>query len=64
MTTHPLPWRVARDTDANAGSGWDCLVVDSNGEVVADCGILGRTQEENEAATRAIVEAVNLWGDS
>lgn len=35
------------------------LVVDEAGEVIADCGIIGRSDDENERHAQMIVEALN-----
>jgi hypothetical protein len=52
----PLPWSVALDSDVpDAGS---VLVVDANGEVVCDVGILGREREENERHAHAIAALI------
>lgn len=53
-----LPWDVAPEPMREDVEAYT-LVVDANGEVTADCGILGRSDEENEAHARMIVEAVN-----
>lgn len=53
----PLPWSVALDPDVDdAGS---VLVVDANGEVVGDFGVLGRTREENERHANAVVALIS-----
>jgi hypothetical protein len=52
----PLPWSVALDPDVpDAGS---VLVLDANGEVVGDFGVLGRAREENERHANTVVELI------
>lgn len=43
-----LPWDVAPEPMREDVEVYT-LVVDANGEVTADCGILGRSDDENEA---------------
>lgn len=53
-----LPWDVAPEPMREDVEVYT-LVVDANHCVVADCGILGRSDDENEAHARMIVEGVN-----
>jgi hypothetical protein len=50
----PAPWTTAQDPD---GDG-EYLVVDANGAVVADCGTLGRSLEEQERIASAIAALI------
>lgn len=45
-----LPWDLAPEPDAPVELY--TLVVDAAGDVVADCGIIGRTDDENERHAR------------
>lgn len=52
------PWTVALDTDVpDAGS---VLVLDANGELVCDVGVLGRSREENERHAFLVARAPRL----
>lgn len=58
MAIDRLPWDLAPDPDAPVELY--TLVVDAEGEVVADCGIVGRTDEENERHARLIHTAPRM----
>ncbi len=52
------PWSTTDDPDAITATGY--LVVDPSGDLVADCGIIGRRDEGvNDANAEFIVRAVN-----
>lgn len=55
MIRYPLT--TAPDTEALIRA--NTFVTDADGEVLADCGILGRSHEDNEAFARKIVDALN-----
>lgn len=51
------PLNIMLDRDSG-----DCtLIVDANGDVVADCGILGRSAAENVRTAALIVRVLNAY---
>lgn len=58
----PTPWTAEPDAEEDQieGDARAFLVIDANGEVVADCGILGRSKAEQEAHAAFIALAPML----
>jgi hypothetical protein len=51
----PTPWTTAQDPD---GDG-EYLVVDANGDLVCDAGVLGRSLQEQEAIASSLVALIS-----